>query len=81
MIYLVMDGSYDRCVLYATLNENDAHIFIRNFIRKFPDKYDKPFIEVYEETTLKVMLDSIENADHGYEVRSNWVKDIEEETV
>ena len=80
MIYLVMDGSCDRNVLYATLIKEDAIIFIRNFIRKFPNKYDKPYIEVYEETPLNVMLEMIDNAEDKWDV-TNHVTDIEEETV
>lgn len=80
MIYLVFDGSCDRRVIYATVDKNDAIIFIRNFVRRFRSKWDKPYIEVYEDTPLKIMLEKIENAEDEYDV-NNWVNDIEEETV
>lgn len=78
MIYLVMDGSCDRNVLYATVDKNDAIIFMRNFKRKFPSKWDKPEIDVYKEASLKVMLDMIDNAEDVYDV-DNFVETLEEE--
>lgn len=80
MIYLVMDGSCDRNVLYATTNENDARIFMRNFVRKFPNKWDKPEIEVYKEASLRVMLEKIDNAKDMYEV-DNYVVTIKEDLL
>lgn len=80
MIYLVMDGSCDKNVLYATTNENDARIFMRNFVSKFPSKWDKPEIEVYKDTSLKVMLEKIDKAEDEYEV-DNYAATIKEEIV
>lgn len=68
MIYLVMDGSYDKNVLYATTNLDDARVVLREFVNKFPSKWDKPEIEVYDETSLRVMLEKIYNAADEYDV-------------
>ena len=73
MIYLVMDGSCDRNVLYATTNVDDARVFLREFVNKFPSKWDKPEIEVYKDTPLKVMLEKINYAADQWEV-DNFVE-------